>query len=268
MLASAIGAGIAAGLIAALLHFAFVQNIILLGEQYETGAMVHYGGAGSKPAGQSHDEAVVAPATTSDAAAEASEAPAVEPAAESAAEPAAGHDHSQMSGDEPSTFQRNLLTTVFMVIIYVSYGLLLVAGFGIAEAFGRKIGPQEGLLWGLAGFAVFQLAPAMGLAPELPGTIAAELGLRQIWWWMTVACTGTGLALLAYGRHWAAFALAGAFLAVPHVIGAPEALGYFGVAPTELGAIFSARVLGTAMAVWACLGWFAGSAWAHETRSA
>lgn len=245
MLASAIGAGIAAGLIAALLHFAFVQNIILLGEQYETGELVHFGGAADQPADHGHDETANSPETV-----------------------AADLDQGIAPAEGTSSLQRNALTVVFMVIIYVAYGLLLVAGFAIAEAFGRKIGPQEGLLWGVAGFAVFQLAPAMGLAPELPGTIAADLGLRQIWWWMTVACTGTGLALLAYGRHWAAFALAGAFLAVPHVIGAPEPGAFYGAAPTELGAIFSARVLGTALAVWACLGWFAGAAFAHEGKRA
>lgn len=231
MLASAIGAGIAAGLIAALLHFAFVQDLILLGEQYETGALTHFGAAATP--GTAH-----------------------------AAE--AGHE----AGGAASALGRNGLTVLFIVILYTAYAFLLTAGFGLAEAFGRRIGPAEGLLWGIAGFASFQLAPAMGLAPELPGTLAAETGLRQIWWWMTVACTGTGLGLLAYGRHWAAFAVAGAFLAVPHVVGAPLPEGFAGTAPPELGALFATRVLGAALVVWACLGWFAGAAWARSGRDA
>lgn len=230
MLASAIGAGIAAGLIAALLHFAFVQELILLGEQYETGALTHFGAV-------------------------------AEPGAAHGAE--AGHE-----AGEGGALGRNGLTVLFLVILYTAYGFLLTAGFGLAEAFGRRIGPAEGLLWGIAGFAAFQLAPAMGLAPELPGTLAAETGLRQIWWWMTVACTGTGLALLAYGRHWVAFAAAGAFLAVPHVVGAPLPEGFAGTAPPELGALFATRVLGAALVVWACLGWFAGAAWARSGRDA
>ena len=40
MLTSALGAGCAAWLLAAVLHFAFVQEYILLGETYETGAAV------------------------------------------------------------------------------------------------------------------------------------------------------------------------------------------------------------------------------------
>ncbi len=246
MLASALIAGIAAGLIAALLHFAFVQDLILLGEQYETGALVHFGAAGSVVSEHSHDA----------------------PENANADAPEADHDHDHAAMGERSPFERNALTVMFLVIVYVAYGFLLVAGFGLAEAFGRKIGPQVGLLWGIAGFAVFQLAPAMGLAPELPGTIAADLGARQIWWWLTAACTATGLGLLGYGRHWAMFALAGAFLVVPHIIGAPEAKGFSGMAPTEVGAMFSAHVLGTALVVWACLGWFAATAWTHEGKPA
>jgi cobalt transporter subunit CbtA len=230
MLASALIAGVAAGLIAALLHFAFVQNLIVLGEGYETGELVHFSAAGPVPAELGAD----------------------------------GHDH--IAPDATLTLKRNGLTLVFMIALYSAYGFLLVAGFGIAEAFGRKIGALEGLVWGIAGFAVFHLSPSMGLAPELPGTIGPDLTLRQFWWWMTVACTGTGIALLAYGRHWAAFALAGACLAIPHVIGAPELAGYSGKAPTELGALFAARVLGAALVVWACLGWFAGAAWAREGK--
>ena len=133
---------------------------------------------------------------------------------------------------------------------------------------GHRIGAIQGLLWGLGGYLAFQLAPAMGLAPELPGTIAAELGLRQVWWWTTVICTAGGLALLAYARHWALFGVAGALLALPHVIGAPVPDAFWGVAPTELGALFSARVLGVGFAAWALLGWFAGAVWDREARSA
>ena len=244
MLASGFIAGIAAGLLAALLHFAFVQSTILLGEEYETGALVHFGASGSQEAMQGHAD--------TEAAADAEAAPESD-----------GHSHD--AADETTSLERNALSVLFMVILYVSYGLILVAGFGIADSFGCKIGPIEGLLWGLAGFASFQLAPAMGLAPELPGTLAADLDLRQIWWWSTVACTGAGIGLLAYGRHWAGFALAGALLALPHVIGAPMPEGFFGTAPPELGALFAARVLGAALVVWACLGWFAGAVWARQS---
>ena len=261
MLASALIAGLAAGLLAALLHFAFVQPLILLGEQYETGAVVHFGGAGSKVGDHAH-EAADLPAAVGVEGADAAEG---EGAAVTAT---AEHGHPLPTGEASFDMKRDALTVMFLVILYAAYGLLLTAGFGMAEAFGHKIGRIEGLLWGLAGFAAFQLSPAMGLAPELPGTLAAEMSLRQIWWWMTVVCTGSGLALLAYGRHWAAGVLGAVFLALPHVIGAPELDGFFGVAPPEVGAMFSARVLGSALVVWACLGLVAGLVWAHEAKRA
>ena len=37
---------------------------------------------------------------------------------------------------------------------------------------------RQGLFWGFAGFAVFTLAPGLGLPPELPAMPAADLGAR------------------------------------------------------------------------------------------
>jgi cobalt transporter subunit CbtA len=235
MLASALIAGFAAGLLAALLHFAFVQEYILLGEQYESGEVVHFK-------------------------ASADHAHAAEPTPE--AHDHGDHDHG--AGGMVSDLQRNGLTVLFAGLIYVAYGLILVAGFGVAESFGLTITPREGLMWGIAGFVSFQLAPAMGLAPELPGTIAADLTARQIWWWGTVMATGTGLGMLAYGKGYLTMGLAVLLLAAPHVIGAPLPDGYWGVAPPEVGAIFSARVLATALVVWAALGWLAARLWAEK----
>lgn len=257
MLTSAIGAGCAAWLLAAVLHFAFVQKYILLGEEYESGAMVHFGGA-APPAeaaatdAHSHDDATAEEGHTHDAAEE-------EGHSHNGAE--AGHSH---GGGEVSTFTRDLWTTVFFGLVYVAYALILVAGFGLARVYGKVITAREGLLWGIAGFAAFQLAPAMGLAPELPGTLAADLGERQVWWWGTAASTAVALGLLAYGRSLVTAALAVVLLAAPHVIGAPELEGFSGVAPPEVSAAFAARVLGVGLAVWALMGWVAGHLWAAD----
>ena len=246
MVTSALFAGFAAGLLAALLHFAFVQKLILLGEQYETGALTHFE-SGSDPANSAHE--TMEPAQGAD--------PAV-----AAPDPHAGHS---ADGGAPTETSRNALTVVFSILVYVAYGLMMVAGFALADHFGKRITAREGLLWGLAGFASFQLMPAMGLAPELPGTIAAELHLRQIWWWSTAGATIGGLALIAYGRGIAPMVLAVALIAAPHIIGAPEAEQFWGVAPPELAASFAARVLGVGLAVWAVLGWLAGHFWSVKT---
>lgn len=247
MVTGALTAGGAAGLIAALLHFAFVQEVILLGERYESGELTHFADAGTvattaeAEAGHSHDHADADAATD-------------------------GHYHEHGDSAAPSSLMRNTLTVAFTVLIYVAYALVLFAGFGLAEQRGHKVGPLQGLLWGLGGFVSFQLAPAMGLPPELPGTIAAELAARQVWWWMTVILTATGLGLLGYGRQLWMIVLAGVLLALPHVIGAPQPDGHFGVAPSDVGATFAARVLGVGMIVWATLGWIGGQVWSRDRR--
>jgi cobalt transporter subunit CbtA len=240
MVTSAVFAGFAAGLLAALLHFAFVQKLILLGEQYESGAMVHFGGG---VVAQDHDHAV----TTE---------------AEVAHETADGHDHKhEASGDGAS---RNALTSLMFGLSYVGYALILVAGFGLAETFGITVTLREGLLWGIAGFAAFQLAPAMGMAPELPGTMAADITARQFWWAGTAICTAAGLALLGYGKGAAAFGAGLLLLATPHLIGAPELETYSGVAPPELASAFATRSLGAALVVWASMGAFAARLWSGK----
>lgn len=260
MLASALFAGVVAGLLAALLQFAFVQKPLLLAEEYESGALVHFQGVA--PADGSHDAATTeADQAGQDAAAEDAAAQ------DAAAHDADGHDH---AGEEaaPSSLKRNALTGLFLILVYTAYAALLVAGFGLALVYGRRIGAREGLLWGIAGFAAFQLAPALGLAPELPGMLAAEAGARQVWWVGTALATATGLGLLAYGRGPLVVALALALLAAPHLIGAPTLEGFAGVAPPELAAIFAARVLGVGLVVWAVLGWTAGALWSKETATA
>lgn len=251
MLTSAMIAGLAAGLFAALLHFAFVQKLILLGEQYETGALVHFNGVAAGGHSDDHDHAAAETAAP-DAAASAGEA--VE---------ADGHEHKHEAAEEGSAFSRNALTSMFFGFAYIGYALVLVAGYGLAEAFGKQVSLREGLLWGIAGFAVFQLAPVMGLEPELPGTMAADLAARQIWWLGTAICTAAGLGLLGYGRGVASVVGAVALLAVPHLIGAPELESYSGVAPPELASTFAARSLGVGLMVWSALGAMAGWLWSR-----
>ena len=62
------------------------------------------------------------------------------------------------------------------------------------------------MFWGLAGFAVFMLAPVLGLPPELPGMPAAPLLPRQVVVAATVVATAGGLALLVFRASplWAA----------------------------------------------------------------
>jgi cobalt transporter subunit CbtA len=246
MLASAMFAGVAAGLLAAVLHFSFVQSYILLGEQYESGAVIHFAGTAAIEA---HDHG----AGATDNAVAATEV--------HDHDATAGHDHAHPPETDRSALTRDGLTVLFMALVYVGYGLMLVAGFAIADRFGHRITARDGVLWGIAGFAAFQLMPAMGLSPELPGTLAADLTARQIWWLATAVCTAGALGLIGYGRGWTAYALAIVLLALPHVIGAPEVEGFSGVAPPEVAAAFAARALGVGLVAWAVLGWLTAWFW-------
>ena len=84
------------------------------------------------------------------------------------------HDHHDADAWAPQDgAQRTLFTGLSNLVVAVGFALML-AGLYSLRAPGRI---WQGLLWGLAGFAIFSLAPAIGLPPELPGTAAADLTL-------------------------------------------------------------------------------------------
>jgi cobalt transporter subunit CbtA len=140
----------------------------------------------------------------------------------------------------------------------IGFALLLTGAVALARSRGYAIDARRGLIWGAAGFAVFALAPAIGLPPELPGMSAAGLVARQQWWLMTAAATAAGMGMLIFVRP-IALRLAGvALILVPHLIGAPAAPhGEAGV-PAELAAAFATASLATAAAFWLLLGSISG----------
>ena len=149
---------------------------------------------------------------------------------------------------------RHSMTVAFNIVTYTGYGLLLAALISFAALKGITTSARQGLIWGLCGFIAVQLAPAIGLPPELPGTIAAEVGQRQLWWISTILASATGLGLIAFGRSF--LPLAGAILiAIPQLLGAPHLDMFFGVAPPELAAEFATLSLGAAAAGWVMLGY-------------
>ncbi len=72
---------------------------------------------------------------------------------------------------------------------YCGWGGLFTYADGGGLVFNQTLTLHPGLLWGLAGFVVFVLAPNFGLPPELPGMQAGDLMQRQIWWLATVVLT-------------------------------------------------------------------------------
>ena len=216
MVTSAMIAGFAVGLLVALLQYGFLEKDILRAEDYESGAKVHFQGV-------------------------------------TATLGVAGHDRMAMAEGDASPLARHALTVLFAGVIYVGYALLMVAAYAVAGQLGYPVSLQAGLLWGLAGFFVFQMAPAMGLQPDLPGTPSAELDARQWWWLGTVVMTAAGLAVLTYARGIVRLAGLG-LMVVPHIVGAPELGTYAGVVPPELAAAVAARTLGIGLVAWVTMG--------------
>lgn len=189
-----------------------------------------------------------------------------EPAAEQVHEHAdsamAAHSHDAEAWEPEDGWQRVLSTTGGNLVVAVGFALML-AGLYTLRSPTRT---SQGLLWGLAGYATFVLAPTLGLPPELPGTAAADLAQRQMWWIGTAASTAAGIALIAFGRNWLLKALGLAILAVPHIVGAPQPEVHSMLAPEALEAQFKIASQLTNVAFWLALGLI--SAWLFRRKSA
>ena len=172
-----------------------------------------------------------------------------------------GHHHDAEAWSPEDGWQRVLSTTGGNLVVAVGFALILVALYSLREP--KRAG--TGALWGLAGFAVFCLAPTLGLPPELPGTAAADLGQRQAWWIGTASATAVGLALLVFARHWLLKALGAVLLVIPHVIGAPQPEVHESLAPEALETQFKVASWLTNAAFWLALGLL--SAWLFRRSS-
>jgi cobalt transporter subunit CbtA len=223
ILVTALFAGLAGGIVNTAAQQAWVQPLILQAETFEDAASQKEGTAN----GGGEDPARAAAAE--------------EPAAEA---PANGVD-----------FERTSLTLLANVLTGIGFALLLGAAITLA---GREIEWRRGLAWGLAGFAAFGIAPALGLPPEPPGVEAADLGQRQFWWLGTVAATALGLWLLILAKHRALKALGVLVLVIPHAVGAPQLDAHGGVTPQAIIDEFIVASLVTSAAFWLVLGGMSG----------
>jgi len=151
--------------------------------------------------------------------------------------------------------ERSLYTLLADVVTGIGFAFLLAGAIALS---GRAVDARTGMAWGLAGFAVFFAAPALGLAPELPGMQAAGLGARQAWWLLTAAATAAGIAAIAFAPRPAVKALGVALLALPHVVGAPHPVLTSGPLPAELAAQFAAATLVITGLFWLVLGGLTG----------
>ncbi|CAO3424651.1 CbtA family protein [Azospirillum endophyticum] len=214
---TALAAGLLVGLVTTLVHQVGVVPLILEAETYEA--------AEADPAAaHSHDTAAVA---------------------------SPEHHHDAKAWTPQDGWERTLFTALADVLTSTGFALLMSSAFVLV---GRRLSWREGLLWGLAGFAVFSLAPSLGLPPELPGMAAGDLMARQMWWIGTAMATALGLALIASRRSRRTIVLAAVLLAAPHLIGAPAAPAEESGVPVALWSEFVIAALASSLVSWLALG--------------
>lgn len=166
------------------------------------------------------------------------------------------HDHGEEAWAPEDGFERFAYNVGANIVSGIGFALMLIVA---SELAGGIAGWRQGLFWGFAGFAVFTLAPGLGLPPELPAMPAADLYDRQVWWIATVAATAIGLALIAFRRS-AVFALAGvALIVAPHIVGAPQPASHDSPVPADLHHSFVVATTVTNLLFWLVLGAVAGA---------
>ena len=221
ILTSAAIAGLGSGLLAAALQIWFLQPVLILAETYEPGAM---DGGGHSHGHDGHDHAD-------------------------------GDDH---EGAEYGAAARIGLVFAFSALIYTGYALVLAACMSLAAMRGAALDARAGAIWGVTGFAVFQMAPGFSMPPETPGMAGADISLSQMWWWATVAATALGLVLLVFGTGWVQRIAGAALILAPHVAGAPQPDGHAGAVPPEVAGLFVSRALGVSLIAWTAMGALVG----------
>jgi cobalt transporter subunit CbtA len=224
---AALLAGIAAGLFYGAVQHVRLTPLILEAEKYEN--------AGD---GHAHDHAAIVTTTTTQAT-----TPASEPAP---------NEETWVPRDGA---ERTLFTFLAGIVAGAGFAAILA---GVSLLSGVRITPRNGLLWGLAGFLAVHLAPAAGLAPELPGMPAADLAARQVWWVGTIIATAVAIWLFTQRNEMWAKVAAVILVALPHIIGAPQPPTYESGVPAGLSAEFAANTLAAAALLWLAIGGFLG----------
>ncbi|HQZ14060.1 MAG TPA: CbtA family protein [Devosia sp.] len=161
------------------------------------------------------------------------------------------HDHDEDAWAPQDGAERTFYTVLADVLASMGFALLLAA---VSVLGGIEITARNGILFGLGGFISMQLAPALGLPPELPGMAAADLGARQIWWVATAVATGAGIFIIAKWQNWTAIGIGAVLMVLPHIIGAPVAPDEPSAVPAHLATSFAASAFAASALFWLTVG--------------
>lgn len=167
------------------------------------------------------------------------------------------HQHEVEAWQPQNGWERTAYTAAANISLAVGFALLLGAASNLRGGISNW---RNGLLWGLAGYTIFFVAPSLGLPPEVPGTETANLKDRQLWWLMAVVDTAAGLWLLFFSKTKLNKLLGLVLLVSPHWIGAPQPEAYNSAAPAQLAHTFiMATALSNAvfwLVLGSLIGWF------------
>ena len=165
---------------------------------------------------------------------------------------APAHEHDEDAWAPQDGAERIFYTVLANLLGCIGFAFLLAAASVLS---GIEITARNGVIWGLGGFVALQLAPALGLPPELPGMPAADLVARQVWWLGTAVATGAGMLAIAKLRNWTGIVIAALLILAPHVIGAPQLAGeHASAVPANLATSFAAATLATGALFWLTVG--------------
>ncbi|MEE2698826.1 MAG: CbtA family protein [Pseudomonadota bacterium] len=175
----------------------------------------------------------------------------------------ASHDHATEEEWGPEDgLERTAYTLLTNILTAIGFALLILAAIVASQKpdDDSKLKWHHGLLWGLSGYVIFFVAPALGLPPEIPGTNAAPLETRQIWWIFAVICTAGGIGGAVFVKQPWRWALLG-LLVIPHLVGAPHIEEMFADKPpavaSELTVLTQEFIIATAITtatLWITLG--------------
>ncbi len=174
----------------------------------------------------------------------------------------AANSHAHHDWQPENGWERTFFTAVANISLGVGFALLIGSVMCLR---GRPGNWRIGLLWGLAGYLTFFVAPSLGLPPEVPGTEAAKLADRQSWWLITVLDTGFGLSLLAFALTKTNKFFGAVLLAAPHLISAPQPEVHGSTAPAELAQAFITATVFANAVFWLAIGGLMGRFYQKES---
>lgn len=184
--------------------------------------------------------------------------------------PAGSHVHASDGAEQEEWapgdgLERTFYSSISTIVTAFGFALMLLSAMILSKV---AISARSGLAWAAAAFIAVGLAPGLGLSPELPGSAAAELGARQIWWIGTAVATAGGIWLCLHVSSASAIASGIALIVLPHIIGAPHPHELTSMVPSELAGHFVSTSLAVQAVIWAIVGTIAGYVWQRTGQPA